>query len=420
MSLTRDRRYQKGNCFVMMPYGVKELPNGQKFDWEEHWKEVLEVTIAEAGMTPLRALDMYGPGMLFDRIWQGIQEAEVVIADLTGRNPNVLYELGLAHVIGKRILLLSMFPEDIPVDLSQFVQIPYNGTKTLQLAQTLKKNLQAARLQPPNEMMLLPFGPDGIQEISVTVLSVMPEFAMIKADDGRIGFLSAGDFSWTQIPKDLTKILQKDKRLNGAFVVDSNGQQKYSLAYKDSPWPKLEKEFPINSTFNGVVMNVREGTGAWVNMSYGIQGFIPYGQIPRGLMARDEVKARVLEINSVERKVKLQFIDKIHEGQMPPDPSWPFHKGQVHEGCIDKVVPDRGFALVKIEHEGRFATGILLKSNMTLMLRDRLFNQDLQVGDPVAVEILSVDPINKKLVFHDRPSSDTPATEPEAELVRAH
>jgi len=420
MSLTRDRRYQKGNCFVMMPYGVRELPNGQKFDWEEHWDEVLEVTIKQAGMTPLRALDMYGPGTIFDRLWQGIQEAEVIIADLTGRNPNVLYELGLAHVIGKRILILSMFPEDIPVDLSQFVQISYKEGKTLQLAQNLIKNLEAARLQPPNEMMLVPFGIDSTLEVSATVLSVMPEFAMIKADDGRIGFLSAGDFSWSQIPRDLTRVLQKDKRLNGAFVVDSNGQQKYSLTYKDSPWPKLEKEFPVNSTFRGVAMNVREGMGAWVNMNYGIQGFIPYGQMPRGLMARDEIKARVLEINPAERKVRLQFLEKMHEDQMPPDPSWPFHKGQVYEGYIDRAVPDRGFALIKIEHEDQPATGILLKTNMTSTLRERLFNQELRVGDPVVVEIMSVDTINKKLVFRDCPSPDAAAPEPEVEPVHAY
>src|SRR5947209_15678557 len=153
MSLTRDRRYQKGNCFVFMPYGVKELPNGQKFDWDEHWSQVLVVAIQQAGMTPVRADDMAGPGTILERLWQGIQEAEVIVADLTGLNPNVLYEFGLAHAVNKRILILSMFPDDTPVDLRQFVQISYNSN-TLQLAQNLANNLAAARKLPPNEMKL--------------------------------------------------------------------------------------------------------------------------------------------------------------------------------------------------------------------------------------------------------------------------
>ncbi len=40
-------------------------------------------------------------------IWSGICRARVVIADLTGNNPNVTYEVGLADVVGKDVLLLS-------------------------------------------------------------------------------------------------------------------------------------------------------------------------------------------------------------------------------------------------------------------------------------------------------------------------
>jgi hypothetical protein len=422
MPLTRDRRFIKGNCFVMMPYGVRELPTGQKFDWEEHWNEVLEVTIKQAGMTPLRALDMYGPGTIFDRLWQGIQEAEVIIADLTGRNPNVLYELGLAHGIGKRILILSMFPEDIPVDLSQFVQIPYKEGKTLQLSQSLINNLNAARQQPPNEMMLVPLDPgDRKITVSAKILSVVPDFATIKADNGRVGILSAEDYDWTKIPRDLTRILQIGRELkNGAFVVDANGQQKYSLLHdeRDNPWPKIEKEFPINSVFRSVVGSVKEGTGAWVKMSYRIDGFIPQRQLPRGVAVGVDIEARVIEINQAKRQVTLQFVQLLSDSRQG-DPSWPFRRGQEFDGYIVKAAPDRGFALVKVEYEGQPMTGMLHNKDMSLALRDRLFSQDLRAGDPVRAEIVEVDPIRQRVRFRERLSASltVPASEIEPVLV---
>ncbi|HEX3554130.1 MAG TPA: hypothetical protein VIA62_12965 [Thermoanaerobaculia bacterium] len=418
MSLTRDRRYQKGNCFVLMPYGVKELPNGQKFDWDEHWTEVLEVAIKQAGMTPVRADNMAGPGLIMDRLWQGIQEAEVVVADLTGLNPNVLYEFGLAHAVNKRILILSMFPNDTPVDLQQFVQIPYTAN-TLQLAKNLATNLDAARKLQPNEMKLVPI--DVVELVrSAKVLSVMPDFAMIKADTGRVGVLSAEDFAWTRIP-DLTRALQIGRDLkNGAFVVDANGQQKFSLIHdeNENPWLKLAKEFPLNSEFRSVVGNVKDGTGAWVRMNYGIDGFIPQRQLPRGVVAGIDIEAQVMEINQAKRQVSLQFV-KIPSGPPPKDQAWPFRRGQVCEGYIVKTAPDRGFALVKIEHENQPITGLLHNTNMSPALRDRLFNQELRVGDPVRVEIVHFDPIKPSIKFRERPS-DTAAPVSETELVEAY
>jgi nucleoside 2-deoxyribosyltransferase len=50
-------------------------------------------------------------------IWKQINQAKVVIADLTFKNPNVFYELGLAHAIGKPVVLIAQTIDDIPFDL---------------------------------------------------------------------------------------------------------------------------------------------------------------------------------------------------------------------------------------------------------------------------------------------------------------
>ena len=71
MYFKRDYRPQKGNCFILMPFGVKQGPDGQDIDWDERYREVLEPAIKGVGMTPIRADDIYGTQSLLDRIGGG-------------------------------------------------------------------------------------------------------------------------------------------------------------------------------------------------------------------------------------------------------------------------------------------------------------------------------------------------------------
>jgi hypothetical protein len=64
---------------------------------------------------------------LMDKIREQILRADLVIGDVTGGNPNVFYELGLAHASGKPILFLTQEPPDkTPVDIRQFEFIQYD------------------------------------------------------------------------------------------------------------------------------------------------------------------------------------------------------------------------------------------------------------------------------------------------------
>jgi hypothetical protein len=75
-------------CFVLMPFG----------EWfDRYYKDIYVPAIKEAGFEPLRADSLFNSGSVIEQIWQQIRKAKVLLADLTGRNPNVFYELGLAH-----------------------------------------------------------------------------------------------------------------------------------------------------------------------------------------------------------------------------------------------------------------------------------------------------------------------------------
>lgn len=63
-------------------------------------------------------------GML-DRIFNQINKADVVVADMTGKNPNVFYEVGYAHALDKIVLLITQSVDDIPFDLKHRQHIVY-------------------------------------------------------------------------------------------------------------------------------------------------------------------------------------------------------------------------------------------------------------------------------------------------------
>jgi hypothetical protein len=69
---------------------------------------------------------LFTEGML-DRIFNQISKSDVIVADMTNRNPNVFYEVGYAHALGKIVLLLTQNADDIPFDLKHRQHIVYGG-----------------------------------------------------------------------------------------------------------------------------------------------------------------------------------------------------------------------------------------------------------------------------------------------------
>jgi hypothetical protein len=64
---------------------------------------------------------------ILDRIYNQIVLADVIVAEMTGCNPNVFYEVGYAHALQKRVILLTQRVEDIPFDLRHHRHIVYDG-----------------------------------------------------------------------------------------------------------------------------------------------------------------------------------------------------------------------------------------------------------------------------------------------------
>ena len=100
---------QKAQAFLALP-----LKDAASLDLASQIAEVLKGQDIE----PVLATDITSSDALSDQIQAAIRRAEVVVADLTGANPNVLFEVGLALGLSKPVLLLSQGPaKDVPFDL---------------------------------------------------------------------------------------------------------------------------------------------------------------------------------------------------------------------------------------------------------------------------------------------------------------
>ena len=138
------------SCFVMMPFAD---PLGG------YYATVYQPAIEKAKLKAVRAdAEIFGTGKIIDQIWAGIHSARVLVAELTGRNPNVLYELGLAHALRKPVVLVSSNEDDVPFDVRHVrviyydVRDPFWGTK---LIDKVAENILSA-LKNPDEAILFP------------------------------------------------------------------------------------------------------------------------------------------------------------------------------------------------------------------------------------------------------------------------
>lgn len=108
---------QSETCFTIMPFG----------GWFDRYYSDLYVPAIEAsGLIPHRADDLYRPSAIVHDIWSYTKQSRVVLADLTGKNPNVFYELGLAHALAKPVVLVAQSIDDVPFDLRALRVIQYD------------------------------------------------------------------------------------------------------------------------------------------------------------------------------------------------------------------------------------------------------------------------------------------------------
>ncbi|MEA5006813.1 MAG: hypothetical protein VB022_10425 [Rikenellaceae bacterium] len=137
----REFVYDDKLVFVLMPFGEP---------WSDRIWEAIQRIIKGQGLRAERADNRHGPVVTED-IWRGIIEARIILADVTGWNPNVFYELGISHTVGQDVILITQPSGRLPFDTQGYRHIIYSdnpaGIKLLESEIPLKVEHYLTRKQ---------------------------------------------------------------------------------------------------------------------------------------------------------------------------------------------------------------------------------------------------------------------------------
>ncbi|MBE8540250.1 hypothetical protein [Geoglobus acetivorans] len=128
----RGFQVEKDLCFVLIPF---------KTQFYRIFENIIKLALEEVGFKVVKADDIFEPGPVIEQIWEYINKAEIILADVTGRNPNVFYELGIAHTLGKNVIIITQSEDDVPFDLRHLRYFKYEDNEKgwEKLKETLKK-----------------------------------------------------------------------------------------------------------------------------------------------------------------------------------------------------------------------------------------------------------------------------------------
>ncbi|MDB6112245.1 MAG: hypothetical protein JWR69_3995 [Pedosphaera sp.] len=141
-----DRKYPDESHFISAKPSVKKLT------FAPHVFSIPEVVTEEAGLVAVmmpfhpgfnrvyeaiksacadvllhsqRADDIWEDSVIIQDIFNLILRAKIVIVDFTGKNPNVMYETGIAHTLGKLVIPISQSLDDVPFDIKHHRVLKY-------------------------------------------------------------------------------------------------------------------------------------------------------------------------------------------------------------------------------------------------------------------------------------------------------
>ena len=120
----------KGTGFVLMPHTD---------EFRCIFEQAIKPAMEENGIDAIKAEDIYKPGSILGQVWQSILSAEVIVADMSDKNPNVIYELGLCYGLKRCPILLVRDEEELPFNLRNLRYINY--TNTIKGSAKLKSDL---------------------------------------------------------------------------------------------------------------------------------------------------------------------------------------------------------------------------------------------------------------------------------------
>lgn len=168
--LTQSIKIERESIMDINPiFKAREISVDQKMifcalpftqDRLEIFDEVIKPEIeSEFGMSVIRSGNIFQPNLnIMESIWTYINQAKIVIVDLSEKNPNVFYELGICHTLGKQVITIcdqdsleNDYDGKLPFDIGAINTIFYRnrGNGMGELKKALKANIQSVIEEKP-------------------------------------------------------------------------------------------------------------------------------------------------------------------------------------------------------------------------------------------------------------------------------
>jgi hypothetical protein len=182
MALSNDR---KRTCFVVMPFGEKNSPDGQDIDFDDIYRFFFRKAIDGidgVDIECLRCDEIEESGSIHEKMFEHIYHSDVVVCDITTANPNVFYELGIRHALAKGVtVLIRRKGTNIPFNIQGLQVVEYDQSKfssieqaKTRIQQIIKNGLNQKRNDSPVQQVLdLNIEPEG-KPIEITKIYEAP------------------------------------------------------------------------------------------------------------------------------------------------------------------------------------------------------------------------------------------------------
>jgi hypothetical protein len=148
-------------CFVLMPFGRKTDASGRTTDFDAVYRQIIAPAVHDAGLDPLRADEERVGGTIHKPMYERLMLCPYAVADITGANPNVYYELGIRHAMRPRCtVILFAAGTTLPFDIALLRGVAYRTNDQggpadpASCAATVAAQLRAAKENPHDDSPL--------------------------------------------------------------------------------------------------------------------------------------------------------------------------------------------------------------------------------------------------------------------------
>lgn len=125
--MSEQEQNKNNRCFVIMPFTT---PEGYEEDhFTKIYEQIIKPAIIKADLKPERVDENLLSTDIVAKIFEGLTECDMAICDLSSRNPNVLYELGIRQAYNKPVLLIKDEKTEKIFDVGGLTTIPYESNR---------------------------------------------------------------------------------------------------------------------------------------------------------------------------------------------------------------------------------------------------------------------------------------------------